>query len=271
MNSLITSAKQLLQQKDSLPFAVYSSVREQHIFNVPIVKPLLICVLKGSKTIGSQQPISCDAGQFIFLSGSPDVDMRNIPGNEEYCALLIEFEFSDFACFPVSKKKSGAFLQGTLDSALQKTLLQFVEWSAFAPAAMWSLRRQEILQLIDYSGYPQIREIAEPAGLSHKLHSLISRDINKNWQAADFASAFAMSESTLRRKLMAEATTVQAIKDKARLAYGLHLVQSSTVPVSQIAAQCGYQSQSRFTDKFRQFFGITPSSLRKTQMHDLGE
>jgi AraC-like DNA-binding protein len=35
-----------------------------------------------------------------------------------------------------------------------------------------------------------------------------------------------------------------------------------------VAERCGYQSQSRFTDKFKQFFGVTPTELRKTRMRD---
>ena len=108
----------------------------------------------------------------------------------------------------------------------------------------------------------------EPPSASHKLHTIVSKNIGKDLSLATLSSMLAMSESTLRRKLNKEGANFQTIKDKARLGYGLHLVQTSDAPIGRIAERCGYDSQSRFTDKFKQFFGVTPSELRKTKMHD---
>lgn len=268
MQKLILSSKQVLQEKEQLPFSVYTSVKEQHILNVPIIKPLLICVLDGCKKLGKKNEIDCPAGNFIFLSNSPNVNMRNIPDGAEYFALLIEFDFKDFDCFISRQIKTETFFQGKIDSILQQTLQQFVEWSVFAPPDIWFIRRQEILQLIYRLGYEQVSAIVESPSISHKLHSIISADISDDLGADYLSSRLAMSKSTLRRKLNAEGTSLQAIKDRAKLSYGLHLVQTSLEPIGRIAERCGYLSQSRFTDKFKQLFGIAPTELRKTRMRD---
>jgi len=49
MQQLIQSIKDVLTEKHTLPFSVYSSVTEQRIFNAPVIKPLLICILDGCK------------------------------------------------------------------------------------------------------------------------------------------------------------------------------------------------------------------------------
>jgi AraC-like DNA-binding protein len=268
VEKLISSLKQLDQDKALLPFAVYSSIKEQHIVNVPIVKPLLICVLSGRKQLGDAKQLNCLAGDFVFLTKSAPVEMRNIPGDSEYLALIIEFEFKDFACFQPTSPKTETFFQGKIAPLLQRTLQQFVDWSAFAPAALWPLRRQEILQLIHHLGHEQIASVVESPGISHKLHALISAEMANDLPASVLSARLAMSESTLRRKLTAEGTSLQAIKDSAKLGYGLHLVQTTFAPIGQIAGQCGYQSQSRFTKKFKQLFRITPSELRKTRLSD---
>jgi AraC-like DNA-binding protein len=77
-----------------------------------------------------------------------------------------------------------------------------------------------------------------------------------------------MSQSTLRRKLQVEGSSLQAIKDRVKLGYGLHLLQTTMEPVGIIAEKCGYYSQSRFTDRFKQLFGLTPTELRKTRVID---
>ena len=252
----------------ALPFAVYSSVKEQQILNVPIIKPLLICVLDGRKRLDGDGGIDCAAGSFVFLSNKPRIDMRNIPGGAEYFALLVEFEFEDFNCLPPKHARTEPFVQGAIEPALMKTLQQFVEWAAFAPPAMWGMRRQEMLRLLSHLGHAQVNAIAEPPSLSHKLHGLVCADLTTDLNADVLAARLALSESTLRRKLAAEGTSLQAIKDKAKLSYGLHLVQTTFEPIGRVAERCGYQSQSRFTDRFKQFFGVTPTELRKTRLRD---
>ena len=44
MVNLLSTIKDTINEKHALPFSVYSSIKEQHLFNVPIVKPLLIVV-----------------------------------------------------------------------------------------------------------------------------------------------------------------------------------------------------------------------------------
>lgn len=271
MQNLIQTAKKILQEKEKLPFSIYSSVDEQRILNVPVIKPLLIFVLSGNKRLGVQNEIICPAGSFIFLSNTPTIAMRNIPVNAEYFALLIEFDYADFDCLKRRKARTEKYFQGTIDITLENTLLQFVEWSAFSPSDIWPVRRQEILQILLYQGFEEVSSIMEPPTLSHKLHTIISTNITNDLSANTLSSMLAMSESTLRRKLNSEGNSLQAIKDRARLGHGLHLVQTGLEPIGRIAEQCGYSSQSRFTNKFKQLFDITPTELRKTRVRDLGE
>lgn len=267
-DSLILATKRAWSPGIALPFSIYSSVCEQKIVNVPIFKPMLICVLDGSKKLGDQGEIECPPGSFVVLSNHPSINMRNIPGEGQYLALIVEFEHEDFDCLPPKKGRTEPYIQGPLCEAFRKTLEQFVEWSGFAPPAMWAARRQEILHLLYHLGYEKVTAVAEPPSLSHKLHGMISTDFSVDLNADVLAAKLALSESTLRRKLAAEGSTLQAIKDRARLGYGLHLVQSTFEPIGRVAEKCGYQSQSRFTDKFKQFFGVTPTELRKTRLRD---
>lgn len=272
MQPLIVSARKALASQACLPFSIYSSMQEQRIFNVPIMNPLLVCVLSGCKKLGDASEISGESGQFIFLSNTPTIDMRNIPSTEEYIALLIEFDYDDFRCLQTTSVKTTRYFQGQINSLLAQTLQQFIEWSVIAPPDLWSVRKQEILQLLLHLGHEAVTTIAEAPSLSHKIHQIISTQLAKeaaiDVNAETLASTLAMSESTLRRKLNSEGTGLTAIKERAKLSLGLHLVQTTLNPIGQIAEQCGYLSPSRFTDKFKQRFGITPRDLRKTRMND---
>lgn len=265
LQELTESAKKTRQVDKPLPFSLYSSITEQHILNAPIMKPLLICVLAGVKQLGKDSEIVCPAGGFVFLSNSPTIDMRNIPVNEEYLAVLIDFEYSDFNQFKRTTNQTKKYFQGNLDYMLAKTLQQYMEWSTYSHPAAWHFRKKELLQIIYQCGYDDVGAIAEHPSLSHQLQDLISEDISGDWSVDRVTAKLALSESTLRRKLKAEGTDIHAIINRTRLGHALHLVQTTMDPIGRIAERCGYSSQSRFTDKFKQLFGITPSELRKTR------
>lgn len=271
MQALIDIAREAVSENRLLPFSVYCSVKEQRMLNVPIIKPLLIVVLAGNKELGFDKTLNCPSGSFVFLSNAPTVAMRNIPTGAEYFALLIEFDYADFACLEYRENHTHLYLQGNVEPRLELTLKQFIEWSRVSPPELWYIRRQEILQILVSLGFDAVQTFMQPPTLSHKVHTLISADLANDLDASHVSSMLAMSESTLRRKLNAEGDSFQQIKDRAKLGHGLHLVQTSSHSISYIAALCGYTSQSRFTDKFKQLFNITPSELRKTKMSETGE
>lgn len=271
MQALITSAKRIVKAHSPLPFSVYSSGQEQHILNVPVNKPLLVCVLNGHKQLGSQGATHCPAGSFVFLSNRPGIDMRNIPAGAEYFALLLEFEQEDFDDFTGRRASARTHLQGPLQPLLTDALRQLIEWSAYAPSELWGLRRREILHTLHHLGHRELAALAAPPSLGYRVQCLIGSRMAEEVGMPFVSAALAMSESTLRRKLAHEGTSLQAIKDRVKLGHGLHLVQTTASPIGLIAEQCGYHSQSRFTDKFKSLFGITPTELRKTRMIETGE
>ncbi|WPC06549.1 helix-turn-helix transcriptional regulator [Pseudomonas benzenivorans] len=267
MQELIKLARAAQRGDSGLPFSVYSSYKEQRILNAPITKPLLIFVLAGVKQLGRRDEIVCPTGSFLFLSNASDIDMRNIPG-DEYFAVLIEFEFSDFDRFKNKRSADKRYVQGGIDEAMAKTLKQYIEWSLYAPQELWHFRREELLQLIYLSGYTEVSNIVGHPSLSHRLHDIVSDNISSDWSVGRLAERLAVSESTLRRRLKAEGASIKSTVNRARLGQGLFLLQTTMEPIGRIAERCGYHSQSRFTDRFKQQFGITPSELRKTREPD---
>jgi len=255
-------------ESNPLPFSVYTSIREQKLLNVPIVKPLLIVVLNGDKELGNHHELACGAGDFIFLSNSPAINMRNIPKEKEYFALLIEFEYEDFNGLQTQLSNEKDHLIGGMTETLEKSLLQFVEAALWAPKEVWSLRKREILVLLCHLGHQDILSLLRTPKVTYQLHDMFIKDGFSALTIEVICNQLAMSKSTLRRKLKSEGTSVVEVKDQARLGLSLHLLQTTNNSIGLIASECGYQSQSRFTERFKRRFGLTPSDLRKTKMND---
>ena len=268
MANLLSTIKNTLNAKREQPFSVYTSITEQKLLNVPIAKPLLIIVLSGDKELGIDNELICHSGNFIFLSNRPSINMRNIPKSKEYFALLIEFDFQDFNGLPINTSNNKDYFIGKTTPDLEKCLQQFIEVSLWAPKQLWSLRKREIILLLCHMGHEEILSLLGSPQIKDKLHEMF---INQGFHELTIeliCEQLAMSESTLRRKLKLEGTSVQDTKDQARLGLALHLLQTSSNSIGMIADKCGYQSQSRFTERFKKRFGLTPSELRKTKMTD---
>lgn len=256
------------QNNRELPFSVYRSHQEQRIFNVPIPKPLLIFVLGGEKHLGKQQQVTCHTDEFVFLSNNGAIDMRNIPRNTDYYALIIEFDEADFKDIEPKVGTHKPYFIGQTSYNVQLLLLQFIEYSRLAPSALWPARKKELLAYLYHLGYSDIPLLISYRTFKLQVHNLIMQNLPDDLSVEKLCNELAMSESTLRRRIKSESTTLQEIKDQARLGYGLHLLQSTMNPVGLIADRCGYQSQSRFSERFKARFGLTPMELRKTRMNE---
>ncbi len=271
MEDLHNTIKHAMTKQHEMPFSVYSSAHEQKLLNVPVTKPLLIFVLSGEKILGLTNELTCPAGNFIFLSDSAAINMRNIPIDNTYFALLIEFEYEDFGDLPANSENKPEYLIGKTTHVLENSLHQFVESTHWATTEVWSLRKKEILLLLYHLGHHDVLSMMGKPKISHKLHDLYQKQGFQQLTEQSICAQLAMSASTLRRKLNAEGTNLQQVKDRARLGLGLHLLQTTHYPIGLVAQKCGYQSQSRFTDRFKNHFGLTPSELKKTKLTDLGE
>lgn len=98
-----------------------------------------------------------------------------------------------------------------------------------------------------------------------RVTNLIAQRPHADWSVDTLASHFLLSGSTLRQRLQDEDSNVTACLRDVRLELGLSLLQSTDIPVGQIAQRCGYESHSRFTAAFRTRFGLSPSSVRNAE------
>lgn len=268
MANLFHALQHINLDESNHAFSIYSSVKEQKLLNVPISKPMFIMVLSGQKNLGKNNELICQPGEFIFLSNSSAINMRNIPKDNHYLALLIEFDFDDFNGLQVNQPHKKEYYIGKSSPILETLLQQYVEVSTLAPAAVMSSRKRELLTLLCHLGHGDILTLLASTQFKDKLHQMVLNNMPSELTAKQICQQLGMSTSTLNRKLRQEGTSLQNIKDNAKLGLALHLLQSTQHSIGIIADKCGYQSQSRFTERFKQRFGLTPSALRKTKLID---
>lgn len=81
--------------------------------------------------------------------------------------------------------------------------------------------------------------------------------------APEIANAFGMNERTLHRRLQSAGTSFRQELDRVRESLSLQLLESTSLPVCDIATSLGYADSSGFIRAFRRWTGFSPTYWRK--------
>ncbi|MCV2402800.1 AraC family transcriptional regulator [Marinomonas sp. C2222] len=99
--------------------------------------------------------------------------------------------------------------------------------------------------------------------LKSQIIAIIGKDFSRQIPSAEeVASTLYMSISTLRRRLHAEHTSYQQIKDECRKEAALNYISSPQLTLNDIATLLGFDEPSAFFRSFKKWVGMTPSEYR---------
>ncbi|MCX7277735.1 MAG: helix-turn-helix transcriptional regulator [Burkholderiales bacterium] len=250
------------------------SARARHrVATLTVHADLLIWVQAGSKTVhharGSHR---CGPGQLLMLAQGSVWDVVNDPtphASYQACALQIAPEMvADFSQrYPALAGNARTALASllTVDDSLGQSLQAAADALAGRgqfPASVRRHRATEVLLMLAERGWA-----FPPNGTlraTERVRRVVAGRLYADWTAEEIAQALHTSPSTLGRQLAKEGSSIAATVRALRLETALNMLQSSALPVGEIAQQCGYTSHSRFGAAFKTRFGFAPSLLRET-------
>ena len=101
-------------------------------------------------------------------------------------------------------------------------------------------------------------------GWSARVRRRLKQSDGAIWPAfEDVAAEFNVAPSTLGRRLEAEGTTFQSMKDDVRRDLAIHHLHESTRSVGDIARDLGYEDVSAFRRAFKKWTKSRPGSYRR--------
>ncbi len=77
------------------------------------------------------------------------------------------------------------------------------------------------------------------------------------------AQALNTSERTLKRRLSKQGTSLRELLQEVRMQHALHRLQTPHISIDMVAQELGYQSTSAFSQAFKKWQGLAPSTLRR--------
>ncbi len=237
-------------------------------------QPHLYLVQQGHKRVRWQQrEMVAHSGELLIIDGGQTVDIVNEPSKEGVfsCQLLI--------CDPLLLAAPPAQVEPEPPTAfdavlalcnLPCALIHSFETTSLAlalkhrfPAVIIRHKMLEILLWLKQFNINFMHN--EARNLTQRVRRCLATDPHNIWTAAEVADTLSMSEVMLRRKLSAENTSLRNLMIDVRMSSALALLQSTDWPISAIAQHVGYESSSRFAERFRKRFGFAPTAIRGHQ------
>ncbi len=230
---------------------------------------LLVVVLKGSKGLHAlDKVLTARQGQGVMIARGTQWDVVNDPGGcAHYEALVLSFPneltraLSQIQA-PVPRRTvrraNVLAIDDDLLAALQRTVAS-PQGKCLSPA-MLRHRVIEVLLHLGERGYQF--NTAHEVTWEEQICRLVAQRPGADWNARSLADTFHVSESTLRRRLASANTSLIGLVRDVRLETALGLLQTTNLPVGEVAQQCGWTSHSRFSAAFADRWGVAPSVVR---------
>lgn len=261
---------------------VRSGVRHR-LHTVTLAQCAAVLVAEGRKLVfRSAERLAVVAGELLLIPAQTEITLENIPdpASGRYTALVIMFEEGLLARVaaampgPVGAPSGmGLAAAGALaswrvapDESLAAVLAHLLDLARLgAGERILDLSREQLLQLLGEQGVALPHFWSASASWRARCAALISADPGREWCAGDVSRRLGVSERSLRRLLSGEDTGLRELTRDVRLNVGLCLLQSGRVSVGEAADRCGYASASRFSERFRERFGLRPSELLRQE------
>ena len=105
-----------------------------------------------------------------------------------------------------------------------------------------------------------------PLDIGKQTSALVDRHLaTGHFSLRDIARQLGLHERTLQRRLSEQNLVFEDIVDQLRRERASEYLQSSAIPLIQVATFLGYSNQAAFTRACRRWFGDSPQKLRQRQ------
>lgn len=232
-------------------------------------KSCLTLVLEGHKDLlhSSPAPETVLAGGLIFFPAGNRISCTNMPAEGgEYMALCLSFDVDLVERvrrkIPMDDSSPAQSPEYTVSSGMERLLVSLETFLRLLPEehdpTLPLMQQEQIVYLLWKLGVPVFS--VQDRLITH-IRSIVEDRPDHSWSAQALATSLHMTERTLRRQLEKLGTCPSELVRLSRLHRGLDLLMRRGVRVGDVALACGYTSQSRFAERFREQFGIPPREV----------
>lgn len=247
----------------------YRASLAQELRNVSILSPTIIQIISGSKQMFFKEKTAELTSSTLLLShATTSLSFINLPHKGPFYSRAFSFnvQASDEMIKLSEQQHNNNQLSVVIATpAINQTLdllanLHLTEMSSDTQA-YWV---QPLYQQLAEMGALHKLFPNRNAPLTQRIAQYIAVSPSEEHKLEETAHQFAMSRATLIRKLKDENTRYRELLADIRMNHALQLMQTMHINQLQLAQMCGYQSEERFSQRFKNKFGLSPKDYQKT-------
>ncbi|MGR6859545.1 AraC family transcriptional regulator [uncultured Aliivibrio sp.] len=251
----------------------YSSLNDQYLRNVHIYAPSIIWVKSGCKTVfQGTDSFDIDARSWLLTSANQELNFVNKASYDHFHSVQLSFLLAPSK--DMLKESKLREVNREHVHALKISSALAYGFSMLLEMSLQSLS-EEVQKLHLMAFYQQLVELGvlhvlfsgTHASFQNQLSAYFSKDPAEPYQLEEVCHDFSMSRATLIRRLQRDGTNFRTVLSNVRMGYALSLMQEKRQTQLDLALQCGYQSESRFSQRFHLQFGITPKQYMNTVVY----
>ena len=153
---------------------------------------------------------------------------------------------------------------------IQKTVFEFYRMDPYRNANTISVLSMMFSHVMrNYHEYAALYDSRDIDGQNEEFaYMLLFQYINQNYSAVtlkNLSDAFHYSESFLSRLIHRQSgKTFSRIVQECKMTHGKELLESTSIPISQICEIIGYSSPEHFSRAFKKEYQVSPSDYRRS-------
>ena len=151
-------------------------------------------------------------------------------------------------------------LRGILDFFYGQSAKTALPWRRLGAQALllWLGQRGQETQDAPDDSSEQVRIV-------HEVHAFLTQNLDTRVTIEELSHQYLMNPTTLKQvfKSVYGASLAAHMKEH-RMARAAQLLRETDESVAEIARAVGYESQSKLTAAFKEYFGVLPKEYRKT-------
>ncbi|NOI57045.1 helix-turn-helix transcriptional regulator [Vibrio coralliilyticus] len=246
--------------------------RAQHLQalrNVTIHSPSIIQILSGNKRLfWQEESVTLTPDSLILCSAASSWNFANLPEKGPFLSRVFSFHYlpnQEMLGLSESAAHSSNSSYCLVDKPIRDTLntLAMINLKAMSPRTQQYWLMPLYQQLAEQGALHKIFRSSQ-ASLTQTITQYLSIAPADEHSLEDVADHFGMSRATLIRKLKQEGSQYRQLLAQVRLSHALQLMQKHQYDGYQLAQMCGYQSEERFRQRFKERFGVTPREYQRT-------
>ncbi|MCK8043440.1 AraC family transcriptional regulator [Shewanella sp. 1CM18E] len=257
----------------------YFGHKAQPLRNVPVLTPSIIVVTAGVKYLQWQgEAIAFNRHNWLLAAENQPLTFINEPSQDKFQSIQISFKSLPSEAL-LKQLSAAAIEQSDLLNPPSLAVNDSLNFALSQLIAMAELPLSTAAQQCYLDGFYQ--QLFEAGALSQlfahrqlslrqKLSRYLAIDPASNHSIENTCGRFAMSQATFMRHLSKEGTSFREVLAEVRMLNAISVMQTVNArneqPLTQLelAFRCGYQSESRFSQRFKTQFGISLKQYAQT-------